>query len=129
MSTDPAFVYPTLAELDAAAQFLDKTASNRPAASNLGKVRNIDAGLLTSTRSEDAANRLGTKYPLGFVRSKSAQELFGLSRSSSGASHCSPIVMSVTDLGTVSGDVQRPQVYISGEIHGDERVVSLLKIF
>jgi hypothetical protein len=65
---------------------------------------------------------INNSYRLGFVRAKTAKELFG--PDSSAGSGCSPQLLTVTDLGTAWSDVLRPQVYISGEIHGDERVVS-----
>ena len=40
----------------------------------------------------------------------------------SGEHKCSPAVMRITDLSSLVEDVERPQVLISGEIHGDERV-------
>lgn len=36
---------------------------------------------------------------------------------------CSPLIARITDVGSVLADFARPQVFISGEIHGDERVV------
>lgn len=38
---------------------------------------------------------------------------------------CSPHIVSITHLSSVKDDASRPQVLISGEIHGDERVVRL----
>jgi hypothetical protein len=37
---------------------------------------------------------------------------------------CSPSVIRVSHQDSLGGDFLRPQLYISGEIHGDERVVS-----
>ena len=39
---------------------------------------------------------------------------------------CSPLIARITDVGSVLADFARPQVFISGEIHGDERVVSIV---
>lgn len=103
-SNNLAFVYPTLDELDAVGRLLDKSAT-------APKGEPVVGGQTNSHR-----------YPQGFVRAKTAKELFGLDPS---GSSCSPLFMSVTDLGTAWSDVQRPQVYISGEIHGDERIVSM----
>lgn len=103
-NNSPAFAYPTLLELDSAARLLDKTSTSRTGSPMLGG---------------------NSSYRLGFVRAKTAQELFEIRPSGSGSSTCSPLVMSITDLGTILSDVQRPQVYISGEIHGDERVVRI----
>ncbi len=37
--------------------------------------------------------------------------------------HCSPQILRVSEVASLAEDAQRPQIYISGEIHGDERVV------
>lgn len=39
---------------------------------------------------------------------------------------CSPLIARITDVRSVLADFTRPQVFISGEIHGDERVVSIV---
>jgi hypothetical protein len=42
-----------------------------------------------------------------------------------GARECSPSIIRVSHAASLQSDVSRPQVLISGEIHGDERVVRL----
>lgn len=60
------------------------------------------------------------KGPFAIVGS--AQERYGTSPATSGDRSCSPAIISVTEVESYSSDVQRPQLLISGEIHGDERV-------
>ena len=38
---------------------------------------------------------------------------------------CSPSIISISHQVSLAGDYLRPQVYISGEIHGNEKVVSI----
>ena len=45
-----------------------------------------------------------------------------------GGSACSPNVIRVTDIGSIAKDRERPQIFISGEIHGDERVGPLASL-
>lgn len=42
-----------------------------------------------------------------------------------GSIECSPSIIRVSDMATLKSDSTRPQMLISGEIHGDERVVGL----
>lgn len=58
-----------------------------------------------------------------FAQVKNANELLG-----TGVSHgrggftCTPAIARVSHLASLSTDVERPQVLLSGEIHGDERI-------
>ena len=45
-----------------------------------------------------------------------------------GGTSCSPNVIRVTDIGSIVKDRERPQIFISGEIHGDERVGPLASL-
>jgi hypothetical protein len=40
---------------------------------------------------------------------------------------CSPHIARISEMRSIKGDATRPQVLVSGEIHGDERVVSYTK--
>lgn len=52
-----------------------------------------------------------------------AKEAYGLDETSETDVKCSPLLVRITDRASLLNDVERPQVIISGEIHGDERVV------
>lgn len=51
-----------------------------------------------------------------------AETIYGLRQAKQGSTTCSPIVMQISHVKSLSLDKQRPQLLISGEIHGDERV-------
>lgn len=58
-----------------------------------------------------------------YARVESASDIYGLEEAGQGfPSRCSPNVIRVTDLRSERADTYRPQLLISGEIHGDERV-------
>lgn len=59
----------------------------------------------------------------GFASVHTANELYGIPHAHDGSLSCSPSVAQVTLQETIGSDIYRPQVLISGEIHGDERVV------
>lgn len=52
----------------------------------------------------------------------SAASLLGTNKATSGGQSCTPSIVRVTHRESLSSDVQRPQLLLSGEIHGDERV-------
>jgi hypothetical protein len=58
-----------------------------------------------------------------FSHIMSSKSLFGTNDVVDGTSICSPLIARVSDLKSLSTDRNRPQVLVSGEIHGDERVV------
>ena len=60
-----------------------------------------------------------------FSMVSTAKEAYGMAEVHDEDVKCSPYIIRVTDRTTLLTDVQRPQVIISGEIHGDERVVRL----
>lgn len=47
----------------------------------------------------------------------------------SDGSTCSPFVIRVSHIASLDADKQRPQMFISGEIHGDEKVGPLASLF
>jgi len=53
---------------------------------------------------------------------KSALELYSIDQVHSGADSCSPIIARISHMSTLEEDLSRPQAFISGEIHGDERI-------
>lgn len=57
-----------------------------------------------------------------FALTTPASVLLGTNVATSGESKCSPSIVRVTHRESLLGDVQRPQLLLSGEIHGDERV-------
>ena len=72
--------------------------------------------------SYDELEKLAASLSGGYAHVTSASALLGTSRAQSGATTCSPSVIRVTHRESLWGDVQRPQLLLSGEIHGDERV-------
>ncbi len=58
-----------------------------------------------------------------FSMVSTAKEAYGMAEVHDEDVKCSPFIVRVTDRASLLTDVQRPQVIISGEIHGDERVV------
>ena len=64
-----------------------------------------------------------------FAHVSSAKDSFGIEEIQDGNDKCSPIVVRVSDLYSLSNDINRPQILISGEIHGDERVVGYIPSF
>lgn len=63
-----------------------------------------------------------------FAMVASAKEAYGLAEVHDGDVTCSPLLARITDWASLQADVQRPQVILSGEIHGDERVVRRSKL-
>ena len=59
-----------------------------------------------------------------YAISKTANELLNIKNAELGNAKCSPVIIRVTHVASYESDNQRPQLIISGEIHGDERVVS-----
>ena len=57
-----------------------------------------------------------------YARIGTAYELYELPPVRKGEFSCSPFIIEVTDFASLPNDHLRPQVLISGEIHGDERV-------
>ena len=58
-----------------------------------------------------------------FALVSTSKEAYGLDETSDIDLKCSPLLVRITDRASLLNDVERPQVIISGEIHGDERVV------
>lgn len=58
-----------------------------------------------------------------FARVETAESMLGVPAAKEGSSACSPIVIRVSHLASLDRDRQRPQTFISGEIHGDEKIV------
>ena len=58
-----------------------------------------------------------------FALVSTSKEAYGLDETSDVDLKCSPLLVRITDRASLLNDVERPQVIISGEIHGDERVV------
>ena len=58
-----------------------------------------------------------------FALVSTAKEAYGLEEATDADLKCSPLLVRITDRASLLNDVERPQVIISGEIHGDERVV------
>lgn len=57
-----------------------------------------------------------------FANVDSANVLFGTKIIVEGNRRCTPAVLRISDVSSIETDKQRPQILISGEIHGDERV-------
>ena len=58
-----------------------------------------------------------------YAQVKSANDLLGTGMSHGRDSFtCSPAIARVSHLASLATDVERPQVLLSGEIHGDERI-------
>lgn len=55
-----------------------------------------------------------------------AKDLYGIDDVEQNGFKCTATIGRISDRATLVKDNQRPQVVISGEIHGDERVVSLM---
>lgn len=64
-----------------------------------------------------------------FSMVSTAKEAYGMAEVHDEDIKCSPFIIRVTDRTSLLTDVQRPQVIISGEIHGDERVVRAPVLF
>jgi hypothetical protein len=64
-----------------------------------------------------------------FAMVSTAEELYDLPQAKEGNIKCSPIIIRVTDRETLSEDFLRPQIIISGAIHGDERVGPQASLF
>ena len=58
-----------------------------------------------------------------FARVETAEDSLGVPAAREGDATCSPVVIRVSHLASLESDKQRPQVFISGEIHGDEKIV------
>ena len=58
-----------------------------------------------------------------FARVETAESWLGVPAAREGGATCSPVVIRVSHLASLEPDKQRPQVFISGEIHGDEKIV------
>ena len=58
-----------------------------------------------------------------FARVETAESLLGVAPAKDQAGSCSPMVIRVSHLSSLESDRQRPQIFISGEIHGDEKIV------
>ena len=67
------------------------------------------------------AGTVALESPYALVAS--AKEAYGMAEVHDGDVTCSPLLVRITDRASLQADVQRPQVILSGEIHGDERVV------
>jgi hypothetical protein len=59
----------------------------------------------------------------------STKELYGLPEVTEGNIKCSPLIIRITDKESLSNDFLRPQVIISGAIHGNERVGPQTSVF
>jgi hypothetical protein len=59
-----------------------------------------------------------------FAHIRTAEELLGVekARESRSGFTCSPPIVRVSHIDSLDSDVERPQVLLSGEIHGDERI-------
>lgn len=64
-----------------------------------------------------------------FAMVSTAEESYDLPQAKEGNIKCSPTIVRVTDRETLSEDVLRPQIIISGAIHGDERVGPQASLF
>ena len=64
-----------------------------------------------------------------FATVQTAERLWNITAATQGKTTCSPAIIRITNMATLNTDVQRPQILISGEIHGDERVVGGLFLF
>lgn len=74
---------------------------------------------LTYEDIESASKDIDSDYALV----KSPHDLYGLPYAhSKDGFQCSPSIIRVSHLKTLGKDLKRPQILISGEIHGDERV-------
>ena len=62
--------------------------------------------------------------PYGII--SDAKNLYEIGEVEQNGVKCTSVIARVTDRATLNNDVQRPQVIISGEIHGDERVVRVI---
>ena len=60
-----------------------------------------------------------------FAAIETAETLFGVPPAKENNTSCSPLVIRISHLQSIEKDIQRPQVFVSGEIHGDERIVSI----
>ena len=59
-----------------------------------------------------------------FANVTTATLLFGIPPSTGNVATCSPVIARVSSIDTLHNDVSRPQILLSGAIHGDERVVN-----
>lgn len=66
-----------------------------------------------------------------YAKVESAEEMFGVraARDSKSGLSCSPLIIRVSHIGSLDSDQQRPQVFISGEIHGDEKIGPISSLF
>eukprot|EP01041_Mallomonas_annulata_P006251 gene6251-12656_t len=64
-----------------------------------------------------------------FAEVESANTLWHVGFAEDQHDTCSPIVIQVTHLESLEQDTQRPQILISGEIHGDERVGPITALY
>ena len=58
-----------------------------------------------------------------FATISTPKDLFDLEPATYQDRTCAPKIIRVTHLASLDSDNERPQIFISGEIHGDERVV------
>ena len=57
-----------------------------------------------------------------YALAQSAHEMYGITPASVKGSTCSPNIIRVSHVKSLPADSERPQIVVSGEIHGDERV-------
>ena len=73
--------------------------------------------------SLEEVNRRAEALRGPFARVETAEVMLGVPAAREGAATCSPIVVRVSHMASLDSDKQRPQTFISGEIHGDEKIV------
>jgi hypothetical protein len=79
--------------------------------------KDLDYGTLNS-------RTVGLDGPYAII--SNAKELYGIEEVEQKNIKCTAAIARITDRASLVEDNQRPQVIISGEIHGDERVVRLV---
>lgn len=75
-------------------------------------------------RTLESLNGEISKLSSSFAHIKDAESLLGVKKAREPRSgfECSPLIARVSHIDSLLTDVERPQVLLSGEIHGDERI-------
>lgn len=75
-------------------------------------------------RTLDSLNEAIGRLASSFAHIKDAESLLGVKKAREPHSgfQCSPLIARVSHIDSLNTDVERPQVLLSGEIHGDERI-------
>jgi hypothetical protein len=74
--------------------------------------------------SPESFDKKATDLNGPFANVASASKILGISDAVHNQKlKCSPSILSISHRESLAGDYLRPQVYISGEIHGNEKVV------